>query len=158
MLQCSIHPLHPPRGVCCGASLFRPITPPFAFSEDKDTHFSVPLPPSVCCLFCLLQNVFGSSKSLEHHSKCYTHTLFYIFPWPSRRGRTPLSALHTHSCSECPIPRGCIHRRSTQLEGQGTPRDKGRHSGFPSHAIESERQFTQLDSFRLKKKKCWKTA
>ena len=30
------------------------------------------------------------------------------------------------------------NRRSTQLEGQGTPRDKGRHSGFPSHVLESE--------------------
>ena len=60
-------------------------------------------------------------------------------------GKTPLSALHTHSCPECTKPRGCMHRRSTQLEGQGTPRDKGRHSGFPSHVLESKKAIHSVE-------------
>ena len=52
-----------------------------------------------------------------------------------------------------------IHALSVQylgcVEGQGTPRarDKGRHSGFPSHVLESEKHFTQWNSFRPNKKK-----
>ena len=105
----------------------------------------------------------GGPGRIEEHTAFATLLLVLHLVTPSLLGVAELHFLHytcIHALSVQYLR--CIHRRSMQLEGQGTPRNKGRHSGFSSHVLESKTQHTQLNSFRLNKKSkahwarhCW---